>query len=360
LSRFGENHTVLTDKYLQGIYSQIVVENVFEFLEKIHHWVLNQVKPVVIGVTGSVGKTTCVCMLEDLFSKHGKTLRVYSKRITPLSLFETIINQLTHEHLYVVMEYSMYYKHHINVLTKLLSPDVGIILNIENAHLEIDSIKSTDDIWNSKSELLKASNHRFVEKTCLDKLTASAVCVEGVVYFNWDHYHNNPIYSEQVPFIKSRLTYTQIGASLLALQAVKSNILLEDILTVYSSKPRENRLSKITLPQGVEAFFDGEVSSSCRLFAYGDSLYSQKTLILRDVEFYDQPLDVQQKQFRDAMVLFDQVYVYNNLNSKFLNFVSDNCPHAKWFDDLSKIELSDDVFVHWGAYWRLYKESPVF
>jgi UDP-N-acetylmuramyl pentapeptide synthase len=87
----------------------VLVPNVAKFLERLHHHVIAVVAPVVLGVTGSVGKTTCVALFEDVFSQHGKTLRIYAKRITPLSLFEMVINQLEVEHRYIVMEYAMFH-----------------------------------------------------------------------------------------------------------------------------------------------------------------------------------------------------------------------------------------------------------
>jgi hypothetical protein len=80
----------------------ILVPHVAKFLERLHHHVITAVAPVVVGVTGSVGKTTCTALFEDVFSQHGKTLRIYAKRVTPLSLFEMVINQLETEHQYIV------------------------------------------------------------------------------------------------------------------------------------------------------------------------------------------------------------------------------------------------------------------
>lgn len=76
----------------------ILVPHVANFLERLHHYVITIVAPVVVGVTGSVGKTTCTVLCEDIFSQYGKTLRIYAKRITPLSLFEMVINRLEVEH----------------------------------------------------------------------------------------------------------------------------------------------------------------------------------------------------------------------------------------------------------------------
>lgn len=112
----------------------ILVADVGNFLKLLHRHVISVVAPIVLGVTGSVGKTTCVALLEDIFSRYGKTLRVYAKRITPLSLFEIVINQPERDHRYIVMEYAMFHKWHITELTALLEPTVGVMLNISTEH----------------------------------------------------------------------------------------------------------------------------------------------------------------------------------------------------------------------------------
>ena len=60
------------------------------------------------------------------------------------------------------------------------------------------------------------------------------------------------------------------------------------------------------------------------------------------------------------MKLFDHVYVCSSLNSKFRDFISDNCHNARWFDNLYDINLKGHVFMHWGAYWRHNSSPPVF
>lgn len=349
--------TILTEKFVPGVESQIVVANVYECLRKLNAFVLGEISPVVIGVTGSVGKTTCVCMLEDVFSQYGLTLRIYTKRITPLSLFEIVINQLTPEHKFVVMEYSMYFRHHIKVLTELLPPSVGIMLNIDNAHINIDGIKTPDDIWNAKKSLLEAAQCRIVERGCLSQLSQDVELMPSLNIFKWQTYTTVNV-GHEGPFIQSRLAFTQIGAVLIALIFVNGGLTDKDVKTAFSSKPKENRLSRITLESGITAFFDGEVTTSFRLYALGDTLYPVKTLILMDVEFYDQPLHNQEEQFAAATQLFDRVYIFNDLKPEFTQFVLRNSPGATLFTDYSAIEPLGEVFIHWGAYWRSFSEPP--
>ena len=162
---------MLSDTYIDGVERQIVISDVTSFVRNLYGWVLSKVKPIVVGVTGSVGKTTCVCVLEDVLSLHGKTLRIYAKRITPLCLFETVINQLQPDHEYIVMEYSMYFKWHIAHLVQLLPPQIAFLINIETAHIGVDSIQSYQDIWESKKGIFLDAKYSFVELGCLDVIS---------------------------------------------------------------------------------------------------------------------------------------------------------------------------------------------
>lgn len=168
------------------------------------------VTPVVLGVTGSVGKTTCVALLEDVFSQYGETLRVYAKRITPLSLFEIVINRLEREHRYIVMEYAMFHRWHIAELADLLEPTVGVLLNVSTEHVGVDGLQDTRDIFMSKKSLLDRSRHPFVEQEVAQRFKE---CLRGVSVFDWRDFVS-PHGFDVEPFVKSRLQYIQIGAAL--------------------------------------------------------------------------------------------------------------------------------------------------
>ncbi len=59
----------------------VEIPDIFDGCEIIFRKILEITQPLVIGVTGSVGKTTTVALLEDIFLTEGKVLRIYSKRL---------------------------------------------------------------------------------------------------------------------------------------------------------------------------------------------------------------------------------------------------------------------------------------
>lgn len=89
----------------------------------------------VIGVTGSVGKTTTKTILASILSKHSTTfssIKSYNTDATlPLMLW-----QLQSDHQFAVLEMGASYFGEIAYLTEIAKPDVAIILNAVPCHTE--------------------------------------------------------------------------------------------------------------------------------------------------------------------------------------------------------------------------------
>lgn len=361
----GSRHrewVVLTENY-QAVGSAsnrcILVSDVAKFLERLHRHVITVVAPVVVGVTGSVGKTTCAALLEDVFSRYGKTLRVYAKRITPLSLFEIVINQLERDHRYIIMEYAMFHKWHIAELAGLLEPTVGILLNVSTEHMGIDGLRNTRDIFMSKKSLLDRASYSFVEREVAHRF---GEYLREVSVFDWRDFVLP--YSFRVePFVKSRLQYVQIGAALSAKEFLIGGVTPADIAVINRFEPKENRLRKIRCRRH-QVFFDGEVTAPARLKALGDTMYSPQVLAVHAVanhdEYYHQDMTLQADCLRSALQQFDSVYVSRTVDERFRSF-AENCA-----SDTTSVVLYDSqipnlpgvtLFVHWGSYWKTHDDE---
>ncbi len=107
----------------------------------------------VIGVTGSVGKTTTKEVVAAVLSQQYKTLKSegnYNNEIgLPLSLLH-----LTAEHERVVLEMGMYDLGEIAQLAVISQPQVGIVTNVGPAHLE--RLGTIERIAQAKIELPRA------------------------------------------------------------------------------------------------------------------------------------------------------------------------------------------------------------
>ena len=62
----------------------------------------------VIGITGSVGKTTFARMLNDALSINDITQVIISKRLTPLIIYDFYFNKLQKETKYIIAEIGLF------------------------------------------------------------------------------------------------------------------------------------------------------------------------------------------------------------------------------------------------------------
>ena len=105
----------------------------------------------VIGITGSSGKTTLKKLLGKILSEYGKTYfsqKSYNNHIgVPLSLCN-IENDLK----YGVFEIGMSNKGEVRKLSNLVKPNIAIITNIGEAHIE--NFVNLNGIAKAKSEII--------------------------------------------------------------------------------------------------------------------------------------------------------------------------------------------------------------
>jgi UDP-N-acetylmuramoyl-tripeptide--D-alanyl-D-alanine ligase len=107
--------------------------------------------PVVVGVTGSVGKTTTKEMIAAVAAANGHVLKSagnFNNEIgVPLTLFE-----LSRKHKTAVIEMAMRGPGQIDYLARIARPSIGVITNIHMSHIEL--LGSLDAIADAKGELL--------------------------------------------------------------------------------------------------------------------------------------------------------------------------------------------------------------
>ncbi|MBD5132214.1 MAG: UDP-N-acetylmuramoyl-tripeptide--D-alanyl-D-alanine ligase [Clostridiales bacterium] len=110
-------------------------------------------KPVVIGITGSFGKTTAKNMLNAMLLTTHTVLATPASYNTPMGVCKTINNDLGDEN-YFIAELGARYKGDIKELCDIVSPKYGIITAIGDMHLQ--TLGSRENVANVKFELGKA------------------------------------------------------------------------------------------------------------------------------------------------------------------------------------------------------------
>lgn len=127
------------------------VENTLEAYQKIGRWWRDRFDIPVIGVTGSVGKTTTKELIAAVLATHGQVHKTYGNFNNEIGVPKTLL-ELDAEHDYAVIEMAMRGKGQIAELTQIARPTIGVITNVGTAHIEL--LGSEVAIAEAKCELL--------------------------------------------------------------------------------------------------------------------------------------------------------------------------------------------------------------
>lgn len=130
---------------------QFVVPDTLEAYQKIAQWWRNQLDIPIIGITGSVGKTSTKELVAAVLDTQGKVLKTQANFNNEIGVPKTLL-QITPEHDYAVIEMAMRAEGEIALLTDIVSPTIGIITNVGTAH--IGRLGSREAIARAKCELL--------------------------------------------------------------------------------------------------------------------------------------------------------------------------------------------------------------
>lgn len=107
----------------------------------------------VIGVTGSIGKTTSKQAIDAVLRTRYRTLRSEASYNNEIGLPLTLMH-LTSAHERVVLEMGMYARGEISQLANIALPQVGVVTNVGPTHLE--RLGTIESIFEAKAELPQA------------------------------------------------------------------------------------------------------------------------------------------------------------------------------------------------------------
>lgn len=116
------------------------------------HW-RNRHQTEVIGVTGSVGKTTCKELIALVLEARFRVLKSEGNLNTEIGLPLTLL-QLSEEHQRAILEMGMYAQGDIRLLCQIARPHIGVVTNVGPVHLE--RLGSIEAIAAAKAELVES------------------------------------------------------------------------------------------------------------------------------------------------------------------------------------------------------------
>lgn len=158
---------------------QLIVSNSLVALQQFGRYWRQKFDVRIIGITGSVGKTSTKEMIAAVLSQSFNTLKSAGNRNNEIGLPLTLL-QLRPEHERVVLEMGMYTQGEIALLCDIAQPQVGVLTLIGTVHLErVGTI-----------EALIAGKRELVESLPAD----------GVAILN----HDDPAVMSMVPYTQAK------------------------------------------------------------------------------------------------------------------------------------------------------------
>lgn len=143
----------------------IQVKSCYQALKDIAKYYRTVCNTKIIGITGSVGKTTTKEMIASVLSEHFNVLKTqgnYNNEVgVPLTLF-----RLREEHEIAVVEMGISEFGEMTRLSQIVKPDICVITNIGQCHLE--TLGNRDGVLKAKTEIF------------------SSMAKDGRVYLNGD------------------------------------------------------------------------------------------------------------------------------------------------------------------------------
>lgn len=131
----------------------LLVENTLSALQQIARFLRHKLSLRVVGITGSVGKSTTKEVVAEVLGQRYRTLKSPGNMNNEIGLPLTILS-LNDNHERAVLEMGFYVPGEIALLCDIAQPQIGVVTNIGTVHAE--RAGSQEDIFRGKSELVKA------------------------------------------------------------------------------------------------------------------------------------------------------------------------------------------------------------
>jgi len=260
----------------------------------------------VIGITGSVGKSTTKELTAEVLERRYRTLKnpgnLNNEIGLPLSLL-----RLTERHKRAVLEMGFYVPGEIALLCQIARPSVGVVTNISQVHLE--RAKTLDAIVQGKTELVESlpaapegvailNNDDPLVKGMAERTEArvftyglssdSDLWADDVVGLGLEgirlilHYQGESIHV-RVPLLGRHSVHTVLRASAVGLV---EGLTWEEIVSGLQTTPSQLRLMAVTGPKGailLDDTYNAAPASTIAALNLLDDLDGQKTAVLGDM-----------------------------------------------------------------------------
>lgn len=131
----------------------ILVDDTLAALQQIARFWRRKLNIQVVGITGSVGKTTSKELIADVLGRKFNTMKSQGNYNNEIGLPLSILS-MHEEHQYAVLEMGFYLPGEIAFLAEIAKPQIGVVTTVGLVHAE--RAGSQDAIYRGKSELVQA------------------------------------------------------------------------------------------------------------------------------------------------------------------------------------------------------------
>ncbi len=168
----------------------IQVEDSFRALQDIAAYYREQLTIPVVGITGSVGKTSTKEMIAGVLSEKYNVLKTEGNFNNEIGV-PLMILKIRQEHQIAVLEMGINHFGEMHNLSRMAKPDICVMTNIGQCHLEF--LGTRDGILKAKSEIFDFANPK------------------AQVIVNGDDDKLQLLGTESVPYLKNSMTLTRFG-----------------------------------------------------------------------------------------------------------------------------------------------------
>lgn len=134
--------------------------------------------PIVVGITGSYGKTSTKEFLSTILSYKFNVLKTKDHQNSEIGISKCILNNLNKDHQVFVVEMGSYNKGGIKLLSNIVKPKIGIVTGVNEQHLAL---------FGSLDNLLSAEGGREL---------AEALPKDGLLVLNGDNKYCLDLYKK--------------------------------------------------------------------------------------------------------------------------------------------------------------------
>lgn len=129
----------------------LVVDDPLTALQTLSKYYLHKINPLVVGVTGSNGKTTTKDLIASILSTQMNVTKTHANFNNEIGVPVTLLNMEANTEA-VVVEMGMDHFGQLDALSKLTNPDIAVITMIGEAHIEF--FHTRDRIADAKMEIV--------------------------------------------------------------------------------------------------------------------------------------------------------------------------------------------------------------